>query len=59
MPRKPRPKLRVYLPPELHQDLKQHSRANGVTMAHTIRTLIRSNLQAAARVENRQNRRSS
>ena len=47
MPRKPRPKLRVYLPPELHQDLKQHSHANGVTMAHTIRTLLRSNLEKA------------
>ena len=49
MPRKPRPKLKVYLPPDLHSKLKEHSRARGVSMAHTIRILVRHDLSSADR----------
>jgi len=60
MSRKPRPKpwhaeaenprkdqrrrLKVHLPPDLHRELKEHSRAHGVSMAHVIRTLVRQDL---------------
>ena len=49
MQRKPRPKLKVYLPPELHRALKRHSQTHGVSMAHIIRTLVKHDLQAAER----------
>ena len=47
MSRKPRPKIKVYLPPDLHRELKEHSHAHGVSMAHVIRTLVRHDLQNA------------
>lgn len=47
MSREPRPKIKVYLPSELHRALKRHSQAQGVSMAHIIRTLVERALQTA------------
>jgi len=70
MSRKPRPKtchaeagrskdtrrrIKVHLPPDLHRELKKHSHAHGVSMAHVIRTLVRHDLQNAGPVSLRQN----
>jgi predicted HicB family RNase H-like nuclease len=47
MSRKPhRPKLRVYLPPELHHALREQAAAEEVSMAHIIRALVPRNLQS-------------
>ena len=50
MSRKPPPKIKIYLPPDLHRALKEHSQAHGVSMAHIIRTLVHQDLQTAGPV---------
>ena len=49
MQRKPRPKLKVYLPPDLHRALKRHSQTHGVSMAHIIRTMVEHGLATTSR----------
>ena len=49
MQRKPRPKLKVYLPPDLHRAFKRHSQTQGVSMAHIIRTMVEHDLATTSR----------